>query len=88
MYFFPNLELVHDSMSGSNCCFLTYIQVSHEAGELVCYSCFFKNCPQFVVIHTVKGLVNEAEIYGILEFSRFYYDPADVGKLISGSCLF
>ena len=57
-------------MPGSNCCFLTYIQVSHEAGELVCYSCFFKNCPQFGVIHMVKGfsVVSETEVEVFLEF--------------------
>ena len=44
---------------------------------------------QFVVIHTVKGfsVVNEAEdVY--LEFSCFFYDPMDVGNLISGSSAF
>ena len=51
--------------------------------------CFhlFKNFPQFVVIHTVKGfsIVNEAEVDVFLEFSHFFYDPTDVGNLISGS---
>ena len=52
------------SMSSSNCCFLTCIQVSQEASRVVWYSHLFKNFPQFVVIHTVKGfgLVNKAEI--------------------------
>ena len=51
-------------MSGSNCCFLTCIQVSHEIGKVVWYSYLFKNFAQFVVIHTVKGFsaVNEAEV--------------------------
>ena len=77
-------------MSGSNCCFLTFIQVSQEAGKAVCYSYLFKNFPQFVVIHTVKGfsIVNEAEGDVFLEFSRFSYDPVDVGNLISGSSVF
>ena len=50
----------------------------------------FKNFPQFVVIHIVKGfsIVNEAEVDVFLEFSCFFYDPADVGNLISGSCAF
>ena len=50
-------------MSSSNCCFLTCIQVSQEAGNVVWYSQLLKNIPQFVVIHTVKGfsVVNEAE---------------------------
>ena len=45
---------------------------------------------QFVVIHTVKGLsvVNEAEVDVFLEFSCFFYDPIDVGNLISGSSAF
>ena len=51
------------------------------------YFHLFKNFPQFVVIHTVKGfgVVNEAEVYVLLEFSCFVYDPADAGNLISGS---
>ena len=85
---FPNLKPVHCSMSGSNCCFLTCIQISQEAGKLVWCSHLFKNFPQFVVIHTVKGssVVNEADVFP--EFSCFFYDPADVGNLISGSSAF
>ena len=50
----------------------------------------FKNCPQFAVIHTVKGfsVVNKAEVDVFLELSRFFGDPADVGNLISGSSAF
>ena len=50
----------------------------------------FKNFPQFVVIYTVKGfgIINEAEVDVFLEFSCFFYDPADVGNLISGSSAF
>ena len=43
------------SMSSSNCCFLTCIQISQETGKVVWYFHLFKNFPQFVVIHTVKG---------------------------------
>ena len=77
-------------MSGSNCCFLTCTQVSEEAGKVVGYFCLFKNFPQFVVMHTVKGfsIVNETEVDGFLEFSCFFYDPTDVGNLISGSSAF
>ena len=86
MYSFPYLELVHYSMSGSNCCFLTCIfpQISQEAAQVVWYSHLFKNFPQFVVIHTVKGfgIVNKAEIDVFLELSWFFDDPADVGNLI------
>ena len=51
-------------MSGSNCCFLTCIQISQEASQVVWYSHLLKNFPQFVVIHTVKGfgIVNKAEV--------------------------
>ena len=43
---------------------------------------------QFIVIHTVKGLISEAEIDAFLEFSCFFYDPTDVDNLISGSSAF
>ena len=54
-------------MFGSNCCFLTCIQISQEAGQVVWYSHLFQNFPQFVVIHTVKGfdIVNKAEVDGL-----------------------
>ena len=46
-----------------------------------------KNFPQFVVIHTVKGIgiVNKAEIDVFLELSCLFNDAADAGNLISGS---
>ena len=74
-------------MSGSNCYFLTFIRISQEAGKLVWYSHVFKNFPQFVVIHRVKGfsIVNEAEVDFFLEFSCFLYDLRKVDNLISGS---
>ena len=53
---------------------------------MVWYFHLFKNFPQFVVIHKSKALVNEADIF--LEFSCFFYDPAGVGNLISGSSAF
>ena len=89
-YSFPNFEPVHCSMSSSNCCFLSCIQVLQEAGKMVWYSYPFKNFPQFVVVYTVKGfsIVNEAEVDVFLEFSRFFHDPADVGNMISGSFAF
>ena len=90
MYSFPNFEPVHCSVCGSNCCFLTYIQISQEAGKVVWYSCLLKNFAQFVVIHIIKGFatVNKAEIDVFLELSCFFYDPTDVGNLISGSSAF
>ena len=90
MYSFSYLEPVCCSMSSSNCCFLTCIQVSQEAGQVVWYSHLFQNFPQFIVIHTVKGfgIVNKAEIDVFLELSSFFNDLADVGNLISGSSAF
>ena len=89
MYSFPDLEPVCCSVSGSHCCYLTCIQISQEAGKVVWYSYLFKNFPQFVVIHTIKGysVVNETEVDVFLEFSCFLCDPANVGNLISGSNL-
>ena len=89
-YSFSYLEPVCCSMSSSNCCFLTCIQLSQEAGEEVWYSHLFQNFPQFVVIHTVKGfgIVNKAEVDVFLELSCFFDDPVDVGNLISGSSAF
>ena len=71
-------------MSDSNCCFLIYIEISQESGQVVWYFYLFKHFPQFVVTHTVKGfsIVNEAEIDVFLEFSYIFYDPVDVGNLI------
>ena len=63
MYSFPNLEPVCCSMSGSNCCFLTCIQISQEADKVVWYSHLLKNFPQFVVIYTVNG-------FGIIDKAR------------------
>ena len=53
---FSYLEPVCCSMFSSNYCFLTYIQISQEAGQVVWYSHLFQNFPQFTVIHTVNGL--------------------------------
>ena len=83
-YSFPNFEPVLRFMSGSNCCCLSYIQVS----QVVWYSHLFKNFPQFVVIHTVKGfsIVNEADF--LWNSLALFYDLADIRKLISGSFAF
>ena len=73
MYSFSYLQPVCCSMSNSNCCFLTCMQVSQEADQVVWHSRLFKNIPQFIVIHTVKGfgIVNKAEIDVFLELSCF-----------------
>ena len=57
---------------------------------MVWYSHLFKNSPQFIVIHTVKGfgLVNKAEVDVFLELLCFLNDAVDVGNLISGSSAF
>ena len=57
---------------------------------MVWYSHLFKNFPQFVFISTMKGfgIVNTTEIDVFMEFSCFFYDPSDVGNLISGSFAF
>ena len=90
MHSFSYLEPVCFSMYSSNCSFLTCIQISQKAGQVVWYSHLLKNFPQFIVIHTVKGfgIVNKAEIDVFLEHSCFSDDPADVGNLISGSSAF
>ena len=77
-------------MSSSNCCFLTWIHISQEVGKVVWHSHHFKNSPQFVVIHTLKGfgVVDKAEVDVFLELSCFFDDPADVSNLISGSSAF
>ena len=87
MFPFTNMEPVCCSMSTSNCFFLTCRQISQDAGQVVSYAHLFKNFPQFVVIHTVKGfgVVNKAKVDVFVELSCFFDDPADAGNLISGS---
>ena len=90
MYSFHNFELVRYSMSDSNCCFLTSMQISQETGTAVWYSHLLKNFPQFAVINTVKGfgIVNKAKVDVFLELSCFFFDPVEVGNLISGFSAF
>ena len=77
-------------MSSSNCCFLTCIQISQEAVQVVLYSHIFQNFPQFIVIHRVKGfgIVNKAEVDVFMELSWFFYDAAYAANLITGSSAF
>ena len=89
MYSFPYLEPVYCSMSSCNCCFLTCIQISHGADQVVWYSISWR------IVHslswsTVKGfgVINKAEVDVFLELSCFFNDPMDVGNLISGSSAF
>ena len=88
-YSFPDLEPVCCSMSSSNSSFLTCIQISQEAGQVVWYSHLSQNF-SVVVTHTIKGfgVVNKADVEDFLETSCFFDDPRDVGNLISGSSVF
>ena len=89
MYSLHSYEPIHWSMSPSNCCFLTCIQVSQEAGRVVWYSHLFKYFPQFVVIHIIKWFRSQWSRSGFfLELSCFFYDPPDIGNLVSGSSAF
>ena len=74
-------------MSGSNCCFVTCIQISQEEGLV------FPFLEEFSTVccdpHSQRlGIVSEAEVDVFLELSCFFYDPTDVGNLISGSSAF
>ena len=73
MYSFSYLEPVYCSMSSSNCCFVTCIQVSQVAGQVVWHSHLLKNFPKFVVIHTVEGfgIDSKSKIDVFLELSCF-----------------
>ena len=77
-------------MSSSNCCFLTCIQISQEAGQVVWHPHLFKKFSQFVVMYIVKGfgIINKAEVDVFLELSCFFDDPTDIGNLISASSAF
>ena len=77
-------------MFSSNCCFLTCIHVSQEAGKLAWYYHLLRNFPQLVVIYTVKGFdaVHKAEVDIFLVFSCFFDNPTNVGNFISGFSAF
>ena len=92
MYSVPDFEPVCCSMYSSNCCFLMLLTAAYRFLNMQVgwYSHLFKNFPQFVVIHKVKGfgIGNKAEIDVFLVLSCFFDEPADVGNLISGSSAF
>ena len=88
MYTFPNFEPVHCSRSNSNCCFLTCMHISQEAGKVVWYFHLLKNFPVYCDPHKSFSIVNEAEVDVFLEFCCFFFCPMDVGNLISGSSAF
>ena len=90
MYSFPNLEPVRCSMSSSNRCFLTCIQVSEVVGKA---GKKFPSLEEFATVccdpHSQSlRVVNEAKVDVFLKFSCFFYDPMDDGHLISGSSAF
>ena len=78
MYSFPYLEPVCCSLSSSNYCFLTCIQISQEAGKVVWYSRLFQNFPQFVVIHFQNFpqfvVIHAVKGFGIVNVSNYYYN--------------
>ena len=85
MYSFPYLEPVYCSMSRSWPAYRFQKRQVRWSGIPISWRIF-----QFVVIYTVKrfGIVNKAEVDVFLEFSCFFHDPKDVGKLISCSSTF
>ena len=88
-YSVPDLEPAHFSVSGSNFCFMTCIQVSQRQERWSGIPISWRIFP-FVVIHTVKGfgIVSEAEVDVFLELSCSFYDPVNVPNLISSSSAF
>ena len=88
-YCFPILGPVHFSMSSSNCCFLTRIQMSQEAGQVVWYSLLIKNFPQFIVIYSQRLWHNQQSRSRYFSWILLIFDdPTDVDNLISGSSAF
>ena len=75
-------------MPGSNCCFLTCIQIPQEADKVVWYSHVWKNFPVCYDPHKGFSIDNEAEVDVFLEYHCFFNNSVDVGNLISGSSVF
>ena len=75
---FSCLEPVCCSMSSPNCYFLTCIQISQEAGQVVWYSHLFKNFPVCCDPRKGFGILNKEEVDVFLELSCFFNDPMDV----------
>ena len=75
---------------GSNCCFLTCVQVSQEAGKVIWYSHLFKNDPQVVVIHIVKGfgIINKAEVDVFYDILLLFQWSDIFGNLVTGCSAF
>ena len=75
-------------MSSSNCCFLTCIQISQEASNMVWFSSPWEFSTFYCDPNKGFGIVNKAELDVFLELSCFFNDPTDVGNLISVSSVF
>ena len=88
MYSFPNLEPAHCCMFSSNCCFLTCIQVSQEAGKVSGIPISLRDSTVCCEPHKGFSIVSDAEVDVFLKFSCFFYNPTDIGNLISGSSAF
>ena len=86
---FLDLKPISCSIQGSNCCFLTLLQVSQETGKMVWYSHLSRSFPQFVMIYTFPdfSVVDETQVF-FLRFPCFFCDPENVGNLISSSSSF
>ena len=71
-------------MSSSDCCFLTCIQTSQEAGQVAWYSYLFQNFPEFVMIHTVKvfGIISKVEVDVVLELPSALVSYCDRQKCV------
>ena len=85
---FPNFEPVHCSISSSNCCFLSCIQISQETGKVVWYSHLLKNFPVCCDAQSQRLYKSQWSRNSFLEVLSFLYDSANVGNLISGSSAF
>ena len=91
MYSFPNLEPVSCSMSSYNCCFLTCVQIFQEADKVVWYSHLliriFHSLLWSIQSNDLPLSISQGRCF-FLKPSCFFYDPVDLGNLISGSSAF
>ena len=88
MYSFPNMGPVCCSMSGSNSCFLTCIRFLRRQVRWSGIPISFRIFPACCDLHSQRFSIVSEEVDAFLEFPRFFYDPGDIGNLISGSSAF
>ena len=74
-YSFPNLEPVYSSMSSSNCCFLTCLQISQEICQVIWNHHLFKNFPKFVVIYTQLVVISSVQFSSVAQLCPTLCDP-------------